>query len=221
MTQPLGPATSHEAIAKSSPHPINLYKAILGVQGRVAKVKRDATNPFFKSHYATLESVWAALREPLQEEGIAIVQLPSTVHDATLYLKTILIHAESGETIENTMRVPLTTLDPQGLGSAITYGCRYSLMAMLGLAPSDDDGEASVKRAPDGSIQPTFEQASETHAETIAAILEAFETGDVAYAHQCWAELTQGQQMALWVPPSKGGHFSTQQRMTLKKGPES
>jgi hypothetical protein len=35
--------------------------------------------------------------------------------------------------------------DPQGVGSAITYGLRYALMAVLGVPPTDDDdGEAAM-----------------------------------------------------------------------------
>lgn len=34
---------------------------------------------------------------------------------------------------------------PQDLGSAVTYGRRYSLVTLFGLAPEDDDGEAAQK----------------------------------------------------------------------------
>jgi hypothetical protein len=53
------------------------------------------------------------------------------------------MHGSSGEWIKATMAIPLTKTDPQGVGSAITYGCRYALMAMLGLPPLDDDAEAT------------------------------------------------------------------------------
>ncbi len=33
--------------------------------------------------------------------------------------------------------------DAQSVGSATTYGRRYALMAILGLAPDDDDGQAA------------------------------------------------------------------------------
>ena len=35
---------------------------------------------------------------------------------------------------------------PQAVGSAITYGRRYGLAAMVGIAPEDDDGEAAEPR---------------------------------------------------------------------------
>jgi hypothetical protein len=38
--------------------------------------------------------------------------------------------------------------DMQGYGSAVTYARRYGLMAMAGIAPEDDDGNAAAKSAP-------------------------------------------------------------------------
>ncbi len=202
----------------------NLWKAILGVQGRVTTVKRDATNPHFKNRYTTLEAVWHTLRPAMQDEGLAAVQMPTEVTEGRLHIRTVLVHAESGETLENVMQMPVPKMDPQGVGSAITYGCRYSLMAMLGLAPSDDDGDAAridnprqVERtAPDGTPVPTLESALRDHADTVEAIRKALDEGDDGYAAQCWHELTMGEQMALWVAPSKGGPFSTEQRRILK-----
>jgi hypothetical protein len=36
----------------------------------------------------------------------------------------------------------------QGYGGAVTYARRYGLMAMAGIAPEDDDGNAAAKAAP-------------------------------------------------------------------------
>jgi hypothetical protein len=60
-------------------------------------------------------------------------------------VETILAHS-SGEWVSSTLAVPLTKADAQGLGSAITYGRRYALAAIVGVCPADDDGEAAVAR---------------------------------------------------------------------------
>ena len=39
--------------------------------------------------------------------------------------------------------MPASKQDPQGYGSALTYARRYSLMACVGIAPEDDDGNAA------------------------------------------------------------------------------
>lgn len=113
--------------------------ALLKFQGYVSGVKRDGKNPHFKSRYATLENVFDTARPGLQDVGIAVVQAPCSIVEGSLEITTRLIHAESGEWMQSTMHMPLGKRDPQGAGSATTYGLRYSLMAMLGLPPTDDD----------------------------------------------------------------------------------
>ena len=124
---------------------VALTAAIIKVQGGISGVHKNAKNPHFKSSYATLENVIDTARPALQEAGIAFVQAPGQVIDGSVEVTTMLVHT-SGEWMRSTLHVPLGKRDPQGVGSAITYGCRYSLMAMLGLPPTDDDGEAAMER---------------------------------------------------------------------------
>jgi len=130
--------------------------ALLQFQGSVNGVKRDGKNPHFKSNYATLENVIDTARPALQECGISFVQAPGAIVDGALEVTTRLTHAESGEWMQSTMHMPLGKRDPQGAGSATTYGLRYSLMAMLGLPPTDDDGEAAIDR---NNLRPAVDAA--------------------------------------------------------------
>jgi hypothetical protein len=131
---------------------VALTGAILKVQGAVDSVKKDKVNPHFKNRYATLENVIDTARPALQEAGIAFVQAPGQVLDGSVEVTTMLVH-ESGEWMRSTLHVPLGKRDAQGVGSAITYGCRYSLMAMLGLPPTDDD-DGHAASAPHKSEPP-------------------------------------------------------------------
>lgn len=124
----------------------SLMKAMHAVQGAVDGVAKDAKNPHFKSRYASLEAVVDTIRKPCQAAGLVVVQAPGAIEDGTISITTMIAHAESGEWIRSTMQVPLSKNDPQGAGSAITYGERYSLMALFNLPPVDDDGEAAVHR---------------------------------------------------------------------------
>ncbi len=124
--------------------PRMLGTALLKAQGQLRGVGKDGANPHFKSRYATLENVTDTIRPVLQNCGIVFMQSPGGVDEhGVMSLTTTLVHAESGETINSTIGVPLVKRDPQGVGSAITYACRYSLMALLGLPPVDDDGEGA------------------------------------------------------------------------------
>jgi hypothetical protein len=88
-----------------------------------------------------------AVKGPLLEQGISIVQLilPSEANEVRL--STNLLHA-SGEWIADEITVPVNKQDAQGYGSALTYARRYSLQTIAGCCPEDDDGNAAAKAAP-------------------------------------------------------------------------
>jgi hypothetical protein len=128
----------------TSPTIAALAAALVKAQSALSGAKKDSTNPHFRTAYADLASVWDAARAPLANAGLSIVQLVSS--DPThAIVETILAHS-SGEWVSSTLAVPLTKADAQGLGSAITYGRRYALAAIVGVCPADDDGEAAVAR---------------------------------------------------------------------------
>ena len=130
----------------TSPTIAALAAALVKAQSAMGGAKKDSTNPHFRTAYADLASVWDACRAPLANAGLSVVQLVSS--DAThAIVETILAHS-SGEWVSSTLAVPLTKADAQGLGSAITYGRRYALAAIVGVCPADDDGEAAVARSP-------------------------------------------------------------------------
>jgi len=122
----------------------NLAKALSIVQGKLTYAKKDSKNPFFKSNYADLESVWDACRDLLSNNGLAVSQFPGLYSDLdkSMSLVTILTH-ESGEYITQEMSVPVSKADAQGAGSALTYMRRYALAAVVGVVQADDDGNAA------------------------------------------------------------------------------
>jgi len=140
-----------------------IMPAFIKAQGNFAPAVKSATNPHFKSKYVALDGVIDAVAEPLRKEGIAIVQM-TDVEDAQTILVTRLIHA-SGEWIGSRYPVHPVKADPQGEGSALTYARRYALMALVGIAPEDDDGNAAVK-AVEAPI-------TESQAATIRDLIEA------------------------------------------------
>jgi len=120
--------------------------ALNKVQITIGAAKKDSVNPFFKSTYADLSSVWNACRETLTTNGLSVTQIADMDSEGRAVLETVLMHT-SGEWIKG--RLPLSTVktDPQGQGSAITYARRYSLSAIIGLCTEeDDDAEAAMSR---------------------------------------------------------------------------
>ena len=125
----------------------NLAKALSIVQGKLTYAAKDSANPFFKSKYADLESVWDSCRTLLSDNGLSVIQFPGEFFDGTMSLTTILAHA-SGEWISKEMSLPVTKPDAQGAGSALTYMRRYALAAVVGVVQADDDGNAASSPKP-------------------------------------------------------------------------
>lgn len=119
----------------------NLAPALVKVQSKLKGAIKDSENPFFHSKYADLASVWDACRSALTENGFSVSQ--GTGGDGnTVTVTTLLLHS-SGEWIKDTLGLIPKDKTPQGIGSCITYGRRYSLAAMVGVNSEDDDGAAA------------------------------------------------------------------------------
>lgn len=122
-----------------------LAKALCKMQSQLTGALKDSENPFFKSKYADLESVWDSIRKPLTDNGLSISQMPCESSTGAPALETILMH-ESGQFISNIVPVISQKNDPQGYGSAFTYFRRYALAAIVGQIQVDDDSEANMNR---------------------------------------------------------------------------
>lgn len=121
-----------------------LATALSKAQSTLQVAKKGSENPFFKSKYADLYSVWAACREALTTNGLAVSQVADVDAEGRAVLETVLMHT-SGQWLKGRLPLMAVKPDPQAQGSAITYARRYSLSAIVGLCTEeDDDGEAAM-----------------------------------------------------------------------------
>src|SRR5476649_619116 len=108
-----------------------LAAALAKAQSVMEGAKKDANNPFYKSRYADLESVWSACRKALTDNGLSVIQRGIIV-DGTYLMETSLFHS-SGQWVTGLTPVKAKDDTPQAMGSAITYAGRYGLAAMVGV----------------------------------------------------------------------------------------
>lgn len=121
--------------------------AFVKAQKEFEPASKDKTNPHFRSKYADLAVCVEAVRDALNNNGIALMQ-PTHDCEGGVKVETLFIH-ESGQTLSGGhLFVPAAKHDAQGYGSALTYARRYSLLAACGIAPEDDDGNAATASAP-------------------------------------------------------------------------
>jgi hypothetical protein len=142
--------------------------------------------------YADLDSVVAAVEQPLVEQGITITH-KGFVQAGCEYLVSCLFHAPSGQHDESYFPLPrigesrgastkvdkygetkttLLWVSPQDIGGAMTYGKRYNLVALLNLqTEADDDGNASSHREAEPEAPKTF-VATEVERERMTYLLQ-------------------------------------------------
>lgn len=153
---------SPEVAMYQSPEINELAAAIVKAQLALVPAAKDHVNPFFKSKYADLPTVWEAAG-PFREQGVAITQSPMDAPDGYIVLDTQLSHT-SGQWMRSRLKIRVAKDDPQGYGSALTYARRYALGCMTGIVTEeDDDGNAAS--------QPQKAQVFTQHKQTAQAKL--------------------------------------------------
>ena len=125
-----------------------LYDAMAKAFHDIEGATKDSLNPHFKSKYADLSSVVAAVKPALAKHGLWFRQMTHMV-DGGVSIETFICHATGEEVSCGVLFTPASKNDAQAYGSALSYCRRYSLMTAFGVCPEDDDGNAASKAAND------------------------------------------------------------------------
>lgn len=124
-----------------------LATALSKAQGEMQAAIKDKINPFFKSSYADLGSVWDAARPVLSKYGLCVMQTTEMTPDGSRIIMVTTLAHTSGQWMKSFLPLNPAKNDSQGVGAAITYLRRYSLSAIVGVVcDDDDDGETAVGR---------------------------------------------------------------------------
>ena len=81
------------------------------------------------------------------------MQPPPELFICWVLVETTIFHVKSGQWVKSSIRLRSDNISSQAIGSCLTYGRRYNLVAMLDLATEDDDGNGGKKQQP--TQQPT------------------------------------------------------------------
>lgn len=130
------------ALSKAQAKFTNIFKS------NTAKITTKSGSSYTYS-YADLAELLDMVREPLSANGLSIMQFSDTVENK-ISITTLLLHM-SGEFIENELKLPIVETGNnaiQAIGSSITYGRRYELSAILGIASEKDDDANAVPNKP-------------------------------------------------------------------------
>jgi hypothetical protein len=132
----------------------NIYQKLHEAKLEIGKVAKNAKNPHFKNTYADLNALIEAVEPILLEKGLVLLQ---PIKEGKVF--TIITSIIDSYSVESYIDLPIN-LNPQQLGSAVTYFRRYTLQSLLSLQAVDDDGQHAsqpVKVAKTECDDKTFE----------------------------------------------------------------
>ncbi len=118
-----------------------LATALSKAQSEIKGAEKKSVNPFFNSGYADLHTVIESSFPHLTKYGLSVIQ-GNDSNPGEFFVTTMLLH-ESGQWIRSKLKMPIEKVTAQSIGSTITYGRRYGLSAITGIAQYDDDGNAA------------------------------------------------------------------------------
>ena len=166
-----------------------LAPAVVAMQAALSPVDKSASNPFFKSKYAPLPEVRAAMQPILAANGLALVTLPAVIESNGAQqnaLRFMLIHT-SGQYLEGVWLLTPGKNDSQGQGADCTYKRRFGEMSITGLvADDDDDGNYASQPRPQAAAKtngkPVVKSAADTKRDELReyATKQGFDLAKVA-----------------------------------------
>lgn len=123
----------------------NLAAALAAVQAEMPKIGKGnrADAGTYSYSYADLADIVAVVGPVMGKHGLSFSSKPTLNDDGKFVLEYRLRHASDQEDVG---QYPLPSSGtPQQMGSAQSYARRYCLLAVLNLAPDDDDdGKAAA-----------------------------------------------------------------------------
>jgi hypothetical protein len=122
----------------TSPETNKVLPAFFELKKKLKPMTKDSKNPFFKSNYLELPDLLENLEPLLESSSLVLSQANCHRHDDE-YVVSRLTHPESGQYVESEYKIGYDN-DPQKQGARSTYGRRFSLKGLIGLAEKDDDG---------------------------------------------------------------------------------
>lgn len=175
-------------------------------KNKIAKVPMK-TGGSYSYPYADLADCIDAIRKPFSDNELAISQMAFNDGPNAVGVATLIMHS-SGQWIYGVLYMPCADARPQTIGSAITYGRRYALSPMTGIAAEEDDdgnlaqgnsAQTQRKGGPEPHYEPTPQDSATSRPQALSdrmeKILAAFAPFTVTrQSLEAW----RGKSMTVW-----------------------
>lgn len=185
--------------------------AIAMFRAKCPQIKK--TKQAHNSAYAGLAETIDQIKDVMAENGLSHSWVTNQTSDGMIEVTCELSHIEGYSKSTTMFGEPDTSGSKnkiQAVGSTTSYLQRYTLFAILGLASSSDDTDGNAVNLNE------YMQNVRDLFRSVSAVKNGIDDGDLAIAAEAWYELTEQEKKALWVAPSKGGIFTTEERKVMQ-----
>ncbi|MEK6650922.1 MAG: ERF family protein [Bacteroidota bacterium] len=120
--------------------------ALVKAQAAFPKIGKTAINAFKGNKYSPLDEIMTAVKPVLADCGLCVIQWPEREGDWLLV--TTRVQHVSGEFFEASFPMQVVKTGPQDMAILTSYGRRYGVCCLLGLAPVGEDHDGEIQTAP-------------------------------------------------------------------------
>lgn len=188
-------------------------------KSKIIKDKRGGV----RSHYSPLDATVKIVAPILEQCGLSYTV--KTVISDDYCTSSVEVHHVMGHTETSSFPVPIDKdafmNDSQKAGSARTYARRYAFEDAFGIMTTDEDDDGASLGSGQSAKELYIKFCSVTksilnHSETIHAVKNAILENDLHTAVEALYELTSDELQSIWIAPTKGGPFTTDELKTIK-----
>lgn len=166
---------------------MGIHAKLLKFQESDVSIIKDATNPAFRSKYATLPQIIETVNPVLSKLDLVVV---NSIDGSNV--TTEVVDVETGEKVSASF--PLFGGKAQEYGSSVTYARRYNLGALLNLHIDDDDDANATGNAPKAQSK-----EGSPFLDVINDIKKCSDLGDLKELYDSGKELAKTDKMKQWL----------------------
>jgi len=169
-------------------------------------------------NFCPLYVIESRLRDPLTECGLSY-RFENLSREGAFGVRCVITHL-AGHSEGTEMYAPADGSGNknaiQGIGSTSTYLMRYTLIAAFALTTADEDNDGATQSDMPYNRLLQHNEALRDNLSAVAAIKEALTEKDYYQAVIILDNMSEEIRTALWVAPTKGGVFTTEERAAMK-----
>lgn len=215
-----------------------IYQRINAVRAAVHHVAKDSqvkTGGEGEYMAVTHDAVTGALRDAMVEHGIVCVPTldRSSVKDAgatrrgtpiiryeAVYSVAFVNVDDAHDRVVMSVEAHAQDMGDKAPGKALSYATKSAMLKVFSLQTGADEEQRVQAAGKAGNIDQLMRQSGALRdVPVLAAVLyikQALAEQDIDRAAEAYAELTKPEIAALYLAPSKGGVFTTDERATMK-----